>query len=241
MQAQGLFDFERAHRKQVLNGPVINGEIFVVKKSVENYNGFYRCNFRFDVDGESFSGAFDRISTPLRVKLLSAEYSPSNLWAAYGREDVVQFGRPKIRKELLFPWYENDVTVVEGKVAYDDREDSYSVQSITFGYEDDGKVLDTLQGCMKRTATATSEGKITYAMNWRFYPGSFDVNYARYVDTPFVGTINGKVTLKKGFVGNPNGIKMSYALDGENVTPMQVRNFIKWWLLCMVPFNQDFD
>jgi hypothetical protein len=230
-------------KPELITGLAVTGEVLSSKKQVEDYGALIHSTFRFWAANEELIGSLDRMSPGLHIKLLSSIYAPTRLWAAYSREDVVQFGRPLPKTVDLVSLYKGDRVNVTGSMNYNDQEDSYDAHDILFTYIDQGqKITDSLEGYMKYEHSRG--GMDTYTMKWKFRPAqegqSLYSSYPASQDNIFIGVLYGVVTVEKVEVGD-NGdykTKVTYSLAGQNITNKQVVNFVKWWIECMTPFNE---
>ena len=151
-------------------------------------------------------------------------------------------------------------TVVNGNLDYDYETGNYYTNGIRFIYQQNGKeVEDIVTGSIKwvEDANRASNGKGQYEFNLRFNeakntkPAGEAAAFAKMSDEEAffavdntIPSLTGNITYEDQMttVGDkqlPGASKIKYNLAANQLTKVQIMNFLKLWLVCVGPTNDE--
>ncbi len=151
-------------------------------------------------------------------------------------------------------------TVVNGNLDYDYETGNYYTNGIRFIYQSNGKeVEDTVTGSIKwvEDANRASNGKGQYEFNLRFNeakntkPAGEAAAFAKMSDEEAFFAVDNTVPSLTGTIAYqdqmttvgdkqlPGSSKIKYDLSANQLTKVQVMNFLKLWLVCVGPTNDE--
>jgi len=151
-------------------------------------------------------------------------------------------------------------TVVNGNLDYDYETGNYYTNGIRFIYQQAAKeVEDIVTGSIKwvEDPNRASNGKGQYEFNLRFneakatkpateadaFAGKSDEEAFFAVDNS-VPSLTGTITyedqmISGGEKATVGASKVKYSLNGNQLTKVQIMNFLKLWLVCVGPTNDE--
>jgi hypothetical protein len=151
-------------------------------------------------------------------------------------------------------------TVVNGNLDYDYETGNYYTNGIRFIYQQNGKeVEDIVTGSIKwvEDPNRKSNGKGQYEFNLRFNeakntkPAGEAEAFKKMSDEEAFFAVDNTIPSLTGTikyedqmttVGEnelPSTSKIKYALDANQLTKVQIMNFLKLWLVCVGPTNDE--
>ena len=151
-------------------------------------------------------------------------------------------------------------TVVNGNLDYDYETGNYYTNGIRFIYQQNGKeVEDIVTGSIKwvEDANRASNGKGQYEFNLRWNeakntkPAGEAAAFAKMSDEEAffavdntIPSLTGNITYEDQMttVGDkqlPGSSKIKYNLGANQLTKVQIMNFLKLWLVCVGPTNDE--
>lgn len=151
-------------------------------------------------------------------------------------------------------------TVVNGNLDYDYETGNYYTNGIRFLYQQNGKeVEDVVTGSIKwvEDANRASNGKGQYEFNLRFNeakntkPAGEAAAFAKMSDEEAFFAVDNTIPSLTGTikyedqmttVGDkqvPGASKIKYDLGANQLTKVQIMNFLKLWLVCVGPTNDE--
>ena len=151
-------------------------------------------------------------------------------------------------------------TVVNGNLDYDYETGNYYTNGIRFLYQQNGKeVEDVITGSIKwvEDANRASNGKGQYEFNLRFNeakntkPAGEAAAFAKMSDEEAFFAVDNSIPALTGTikyedqmttVGDkpvPGSSKIKYDLAANQLTKVQIMNFLKLWLVCVGPTNDE--
>lgn len=149
-------------------------------------------------------------------------------------------------------------TTVSGRLDYDYETGNWYTDGIRFRYTLDGKEIeDMVTGSIKwvEDANRKANGKGAYEFNLRFNEskhksasGEADAFSKMSDEDAFfaiddsIPCLTGKIEYVDTFIpgtDTPSASKVTYALNANKLTKQQVINFIKLWLICVGPTNDE--
>lgn len=150
-------------------------------------------------------------------------------------------------------------TIVNGELNFDRETSNYFTKGITFDYQTNQKIVDTMTGSIRwiEDPNYTSNGQGAYEFNMRLNeaqakPAQTEAAFsapasdedAFFAVVPGVSALTGKITFK-GQMGQVGSARMPYTdsstynLQFTGFNPIQVINWQKLWLVAIGPTNDE--